>query len=96
MEDMIEAVIELVGSLLESAFMSTKNPTKRKWALSIFYSVILLAIVVFMLWLAWSLLKDGNHVGAAVIGGIAILLFLGFGALIIRGHKQNWKSKEKD
>ena len=96
MEDILEAVVEVLGSLLESILESIKDQRKRKWALTVFYSTIILGIAGYLLWIAWPLLKNGNHVGAAVIGGIAILLFLVFGALIIRGHKQNWKSKEKD
>lgn len=96
MDDIIEAAIDLVGSLLEEALKLIKNPKKRKWALTIFYCVFTLAVVGFLGWGSVALLKDGNQTGAVVFGMIALLLFVFFGIGIVRGHKRNWKNKKDD
>ena len=96
MDDIIEAVIDFVGTLLEEAFKSIKNPTRRKWALTLLYSAFLLAVEGFFWWGVWALAAEGNRTGAIVFAVIAAFLLLLFGALIIRGHRQNWKRKSED
>lgn len=94
MDDIIEAIVEIIGSLLEEALKGIKNPKKRKWALTGFYSVLLVVIVGFLLWGAAALFADGNLIGAAVFAVIAVLLSVIFSFFIIRGHKRNWKQAE--
>ena len=95
MDDIIEAVIELLGDLLEAALGSIKNPQIRKWALTVFYSVFWLGITGFCAYFAFDFAKKNNVTGAAVVGLIAGICFLGLGFLIIRGHRRNWKSKKE-
>ena len=78
MEDLIAGVIELVGNLLEDGFKSIKNTKKRKWALTIFYSVVTLAIVSFCVWSAIAFYRQNNWTGFIVLAVIAGFLFLIF------------------
>ena len=96
MDDIIEAIIDLIGSLLEELFLRIKNPNRRKWALTLLYSAFLLAMEGFFWWGVWALTVEGNRTGAMIFAVIALFLLLLFGALIIRGHRQNWKRKYKD
>ena len=93
MDDLIEAVIDLAGDLLEEVLKGIKNPQKRKWALSIFYSVITLLITGFLVWGAVAVYLDGNLTGAIVFAAVAVILLLAFGFFILRGHKKNCKNK---
>ena len=95
MDDIIEAVVELLGDLLEMALKGIKNLQKRKWALTVFYVLITLGITGFLLWSAGEIWKDGNKTGAGIFAGIAVILCTVFGFFIIRGHKRNWKSKRE-
>jgi len=95
MEEIIEAVIDLAGDLLEAAFISMKNPRKRKWALTAFYSAVTLMITGFLLWGAVALYLEGNLTGAAVFAAVAGILLFVFGFFILRGHKRNWKNKKR-
>ena len=93
MDDLIEALIDLAGDLLEAVLKGIKNPQKRKWALTIFYSVITLLITAFLIWGAVAIYFDGNLTGATAFAAVAVLLLLIFGFFILRGHKKNWKNK---
>ena len=96
MDDLIEAVIELAGDLLEAAFKGIKNPQKRKWALTIFYSAVTLLLTGFLTAGAIAIYLEGNLTGAIIFAAVAGLLFLTFGFFILRGHKKNWKSKKEN
>ena len=96
MDDLIEAAIELVGDLLEAALKGIRNTQKRKWALTIFYSIVTLLITIFLIWGAIAIYLDGNLAGAIVFAAVAVILFLVFGFFIFRGHKKNWKSKKEN
>ena len=96
MDDLIEAAIELIGDLLETALKGIKNPHKRKWALTIFYSVVALVITAFLIWGAVAIYLDGNLTGAIVFAVTAVILFLVFGFFILRGYKKSWKSKKEN
>ncbi len=91
MDDIIEFAIELLGELLGEILGSIKNPTKRKWALTIFCSVFWLAITAFCGYFTIALGKENNLTGTIVIGVLTCTVFLGLGFLVIRGHRQNWK-----
>ena len=93
MDDLIEALIDLAGDLLEEVLKGIKNPQKRKWALTIFYSVITLLITGFLVWGAVAVYLDGNLTGAIVFAAVAVILLLVFGFFILRGYKKNWKNK---
>ena len=93
MDDLIEALIDLAGDLLEEVLKGIKNPQKRKWALTVFYSVITLLITGFLVWRAVAVYLDGNLTGAIVFAAVAVILLLVFGFFILRGHKKNWKNK---
>ena len=95
MDSIIEAIVEILGTLLEGIFSSIKNTRKRKWALTCFYSVLALIFDGFLLWPTISFLQDENHLGAAVLGGFTVLAAVIFGFLIIRGHRRNWQSVKK-
>lgn len=95
MDDLIEMVIELAGDLLEEMLKGIKNPHRRKWALTIFYSIVTLAITGFLIWGAVAVYLDGNLTGAIVFAGIAAVLLLVFGFFILRGHKRCWKNKRR-
>jgi len=95
MDDLIELTIELVGDLLEVTLKGIENPQKRKWALTIFYSLGTLLITVFLIWGAIAIYLDGNLTGAIVFAAVAVIIFLVFGFFILRRHKKNWKSKKK-
>ena len=90
MDDIVEFIIEIAGDALECVFDNIKNPQKRKWALTSFYSVITLLIEGIPLWGTISFLQEKNHIGAIVLGGITALIAVVFGFFIIRGHRQNW------
>ncbi len=94
MDDLIEAVIELFGDLLEAALKGIKDPNKRKWALTGFYSLVTMAITAFMAWGATATYLEGNRTGAMVFAAIGAILFLVFGFFILRGHKRAWKGKK--
>ena len=94
MDDLIEAVIELFGDLLEQALKGIKDPNKRKWALTSFYSFVAFAITAFLIWGAVATYLDGNLTGALVFAAVAAVLFLFFGLSIAHGHRKNWKSKK--
>ena len=96
MDDLIEFLIEVFGDIVEAALESIKNPRKRKWALTIFYSFIVLAISGLCIWAAVSNAMEQNLSGAAVMGVIAGLLLTVFGFFIIRGHKRSWRKKNKE
>jgi len=97
MDDIIEFVIELLGELLETALGSIKNPQIRKWALTVFYSLITVAVCGFLAWIAITLYLEQNMTGALSVAGVAGVLFLVFGFFILRRHKKrNWKNKHKD
>ena len=96
MEDIIEAVIDLAGDLLEAAFINIENPRKRKWALTAFYSAATLIITGLLVWGAVALHLEGNSTGAVAFAAVAGILFLVFGFFILRGHKSNWKNKKND
>lgn len=91
MDDIIDFFIELFGELLGEILGNIKNPSKRKWALSVFYSVFWLGITSFLTYFAVSLKKENNLTGAIVVGMIAVMIFLLLGFFIIHGHRQNWK-----
>ena len=93
MDDLIEALIDLAGDLLEEVLKGIKNPQKRKWALTIFYSAITLLITGFLVWGAVAVYLDGNLTGAIVFAAVAVILLLVFGFFILRGYKKNWKNK---
>ena len=94
MDDLILAAIELVGGLLEAALKEIKRPQKRKWALTIFYSVIILSVIGFLIWGAFAICLDGNLTGAIALAAVAGILFLVSGILILRGHRKSWKRKK--
>lgn len=94
MDDLIGAAIELIGDLLEQALKGIKNPGKRKWALTTFYSMGALVITAFLIWGAVGACLEGNLTGAIVFAVIAAILLLVFSFFILRGHKKNWKSKK--
>ena len=93
MDDLIEALIDLSGDLLEEVLKGIKNPKKRKWALTVFYSVVTLLITGFLAWGAVAVYFDGNLTGAIAFAVIAVILLLIFGFFILRGHKKSWKNK---
>ena len=93
MDDLIEAVIDLAGDLLEEVLKRIKNPQKRKWALTIFYSLVTLLISGFLVWGAVAVYLDGNLTGTIAFAAVAVILLLVFGFFILRGHKMNWKNK---
>lgn len=95
MADFIEFLLELFGDALEAVLENIKNPQKRKWALTIFYSAIVLAVTGLCIWGAVTVGAEQNPSGAATLGVVAGLLFTVFGFLIIRGHKRSWNSKKK-
>ncbi|MBQ8359862.1 MAG: hypothetical protein IJX37_08195 [Oscillospiraceae bacterium] len=92
MDDIIEAAIELFGDLMEAALKNIKNPRKRKWALTVFYSVLGLGVTAVPTYFAIRFGMENNTTGAIVVGVLAVVMFFVFGFLIIRGHRQNWKS----
>ena len=91
MGEIIEFIIELFGELLGEILGNIKNPKKRKWALTVLYSVFWLGITAFLTYFAVSLKKENNLTGAVIMGVIAVMFFLLLGFFIIRGHRQNWK-----
>jgi len=91
MDFVVELVIEVLGELLEFALGNIKNPSTRKWALTIFYTILLLGITALPGCFAFSFLKEGNVTGSVVLGVISGALLFGGGFLVIRGHRQNWK-----
>ena len=93
MDDLIEALIDLAGDLLEEVLKGIKNPQKRKWALTVFYSLVTLLISGFLVWGAVAVYLDGNLTGAIVFAAVAVILLLVFGFFILRGYKKNWKNK---
>ena len=95
MDNIIEAIIEVAGSVFEFIFDHIKNPQKRRWALTGLYSVIATVMDGFLLWRMISFLQDENHLGAAVLGGFTVLATVIFGFIIIRGHRRNWQSVKK-
>ena len=96
MDDLIEAAIELIGDLLEAALKEIKNPQKRKWALTIFYSVVTWLVTGFLIWGAIALYLEGNLTGAIVFAAVGGILFLVSEIFILRGHKRNWKNKKEN
>ena len=90
MDDIIEAVIEIAGELLEGIFSSIKNPRKRKWALTGLYASITLLITGFIAWNAVTLYLEENVTGAVVLAAVAGIVFILFSFFIRRGHKSNW------
>ena len=58
MDDLIEALIDLAGDLLEEVLKGIKNPQKRKWALTVFYSLVTLLISGFLVWGAVAVYLD--------------------------------------
>ena len=95
MGDLIELVIELFADL-PVTLSRIENPQKRKWALTLFYSVGTLLITVFLIWGAIAIYADGNLTGAIVFAAVAVILFLVFGFFILRRHKKNRKSKNEN
>ena len=91
MDDIIEFIIEVFGELLEGILGCIKNPRKRKWALTVFYSVIWLGVTAFFTYSAVVFGEENNTAGTIAMGVIAGAVFLVFGFFIIRGHRQNWK-----
>ena len=97
MDDLIEAAIELAGELLEILLKGIKNSQKRKWALTIFYSVATLVIAGLLIWGAVAIYTaDGNRVGATVFATMAGAILVVFGFFILRGHKSNWVGKKQE
>ena len=91
MDDVIEVVIEVLGDLLEIALGNIKNPKKRKWALTSFYSVLVLGVTALPAFSTVVFGKEGNVTGAIVMGVIAGALLAVGGFFIVLGHRQNWK-----
>ena len=91
MDDLIEAVIELFGDLLEQALKGIKDPNKRKWALTIFYSVFWLGITAFLAYWAVMFAKENNTPSTIAMGILAGAVFLVFGFFLIRAHRRNWR-----
>lgn len=91
MDDIIEFLIELFGEILAEVLANIKNPRKRRWALTMFYSVFWLGITAVLAYFAVDLGKENNTVGTVVLGVLAGIVFLVFGYFIVRGHRQNWK-----
>lgn len=89
MDDIIEAVIEIAGELLEGIFSSIKNPRKRKWALTGLYTAITLLIIGFIAWNAVTLYLEENITGAVVLAAVAGMVFILFSFFIRRGHKRD-------
>ena len=93
MDGFIEFVIEFFGGLLEDSIRGIKNPNKRKWALTAFYTVVSLGIITFFACMAVSSGRENNRIGAMIMGGIAAITFFVSSCIIIRGHKKQWKKK---
>ena len=93
MDDVIEFVIEVLGELLEAILGNIKNPQKRKWALTVFYSAILTGITIVFTLFAVESWKDDNATGAIIMGVITGVLFLVLGFFVVRGHRQSWKKQ---
>ena len=93
MDDVVEFLIEVFGDLLGEILGSIKNPRKRKWALTVFYSVFWFGITAFFTYYSVVFGKENNTTGAIVMGIIAGVVFLALGFFIIRGHRQNWKKR---
>ena len=95
MDDIIEAVFEIVGTIIEEIFDNIKSPRKRKWALTAFYSVFTLIITGFFLWGTVALAAEGSRTGAIAFGIVSGGLFLLSAFFIIRGHRRSWKRGSK-
>ncbi len=93
MDDIIEFIIEVFGELLEAILGNIKNPRKRKWALTVFYSVIWLGVTAFFTYFAVVFGKENNTAGTIAMSVITSAIFLVFGFFIIRSHRQNWKKR---
>jgi len=89
MEDFLAVVLEVLGNLLEDALHGIKNPRKRKWALTIFYSVIALIMSGAFIFLTLVCYKEGKGGATWILSGITGLLILGAVFLIIREHRKN-------
>lgn len=89
MEDFLAGVLEFLGYFLEDALHRIKNSRKRKWALTIFYSVIALIVSGAFIFLALACYKEGSRIGALSMSAVSGLLFFGAGFMIIREHRKN-------
>ena len=95
MDDIIEAVFEIVGTIIETIFDNIKSPRKRKWALTSFYSVIALAVAGFVLWLTVSTVDAFYPIGTIILGTVTGALFVLFAFFIVRGHRRSWTRESK-
>ena len=95
MDAIIEFLIEVFGEIAECILDNIRDTKKRKWALTIFYSTILLAVTALCVWGAVTNGIGHNTLGAVTMGVIAGLLLTVFGFLIVRGHRRSWRKKAK-
>ena len=91
MDDILEFVIELLAELLESILGEVKNPRKRTWALTIFYSVFWIGITALFAYWTVMLAKEDNTPGTIAMGILAGAFFVVLGFFLIRTHRRNWK-----
>ena len=88
MDDFLELLLTILSEVLSN--MKYKDPRKRTWVMTGFFSLLSLLLEGFMVWTAVDFYKDGNMAGAITFTVIAIGVLTAALIIIIRGHRRNW------
>ena len=92
MDNLIEIVIEIIGSIIDAVLRTIKDPKKQKWAIRIFDGFLITALTVAAVWLIVDFYRKGNMVGAIVFSAGIVLVT----ALIIFFVIRRRRKKKKD
>ncbi len=64
MDNLIEIVIEIIGSIIDAVLRTIKDPKKQKWAIRIFDGVCITALTAVTVWLFVDFYRKENVIGA--------------------------------
>ena len=88
MDAILEPIFTITGEILSN--MRYKNPRRRTWVLTGFFSLLGLLFLSFIVGSGISLYRQGSAVGTIVLSVIALAAFVTCCVLIVCGHKSNW------
>lgn len=89
MEDILEFFATLVTEMFSGA--KYKNPRTSTWLLTVWSSVLAVALIWFTVWHAVALFRQESIVGTIVLSVIAFVEFVVALIVIVRGHRKNWE-----
>ena len=92
LDDLIEMLIEVVGSIIEAVLGTIKDPKKQKWAIRIFDGVCITALTAVAVWLFVDFYRKENVIGAIGFAAGILLATMLIVFFVIRRRRKRSKT----